>query len=235
LRGVARPGEESRAAAIAVQAIEALPSFGQLKPSRRYGSPVPQPLRRRCGGYRVRSTRAGADRAKKRKYARTDRRTTHQQRRPSADCVYAEIMPRSNCCSDHAEITVEIGEIGPIKLLNRWSLPSLVCDNADQTMQIGGNPARIGRSKTAMRRSRRRQADGASFAIASRPPSAGIQRMQGRVGDDSTLRCRRFKEQCDHEAYERRRHLREGELSEQERNGPDDHSSDGRSDRPEPL
>jgi hypothetical protein len=67
----------------------------QLKPSRRYGSQVPQPLRRRRGGYRLKSTRAGADRAKKRKYARTDRRTTHRQRRPSADCVYAEIMPRS--------------------------------------------------------------------------------------------------------------------------------------------
>jgi hypothetical protein len=41
-------------------------------------------------------------------------------------------MPRSKGCSDHAEITDEIGEIGPIKLLNRRSLPSLVCDNPDQ-------------------------------------------------------------------------------------------------------
>src|SRR5882757_9388273 len=37
------PGEESRAAAIAAQAIEAQQSFGQIKPSRRYGSPVRQP------------------------------------------------------------------------------------------------------------------------------------------------------------------------------------------------
>jgi len=42
-RGVASPGEESRAAAIAAQAIEAQPSFGQIKPSRQYGSPVRRP------------------------------------------------------------------------------------------------------------------------------------------------------------------------------------------------
>jgi hypothetical protein len=33
-RGVASPGEESLTAAIAVQAIEAQPAFGQIKPMR---------------------------------------------------------------------------------------------------------------------------------------------------------------------------------------------------------
>jgi hypothetical protein len=40
---VASQGEESRAAAIAAQAIEPQASFGQIKPSRRYGSPIQQP------------------------------------------------------------------------------------------------------------------------------------------------------------------------------------------------
>ena len=42
-RGVASPGEESLAAAIAAQAIEAQPSFGQIKPSEaRWLAPVRQ-------------------------------------------------------------------------------------------------------------------------------------------------------------------------------------------------
>jgi hypothetical protein len=181
-----KPGEESRAAAIAVQAIEAQPSFGQLKPSRRYGSLVPQPLRRRRGGYRVRSTRAGADRAKKRKYARTDRRTTHRQRRPSADCAYAEIMPRSNCCSGHAEI----GEIGQTKLLNRWSLPSLVCDNADQAMsdqQQCPGPYRA-EQKPRCVGSRRRKADGRQQLLLHLALALRVFNVcKAECGDDSTL------------------------------------------------
>jgi hypothetical protein len=39
-RGAANPGEESLSPAIAAQAIEAEPSFGQINPSRRHASPV---------------------------------------------------------------------------------------------------------------------------------------------------------------------------------------------------
>ena len=69
-------GKKVLAAAIAAQAIEAQPSFGQIKPSRRHGSRVRQPLRRRPGAYRVTSTRGRAHRAKKGKHARADRRAT---------------------------------------------------------------------------------------------------------------------------------------------------------------
>ena len=50
-RGVAIPGEESRSADIAAQAIEAQPVFGQIRPSRGQVRPsAEQHLRRRRGG-----------------------------------------------------------------------------------------------------------------------------------------------------------------------------------------
>jgi hypothetical protein len=85
----ARPaGEESLTDAVASQAIEAQPSFGQIKPWR--GRVVRTPnsiLRRRRGGRRMSRTRGSAFQAKKRKPWRSERTTS----RPDNPCKTATL------------------------------------------------------------------------------------------------------------------------------------------------
>ena len=73
------PGEESLTAAVAAQAIEAQPSFGQIKPSEAAWFARPTALRRRRGGYRVTRTRGRRDRAKQKKAWRSNGRPLHVQ------------------------------------------------------------------------------------------------------------------------------------------------------------
>jgi hypothetical protein len=69
------PGEESLTAAVAAQAIEAEPSFGQIKPSEAAWLARSTALRR-SGGYRMTHTRRHTRRAKEKKPWRTDRGRT---------------------------------------------------------------------------------------------------------------------------------------------------------------
>src|SRR6266478_3147863 len=67
------PGEESRSDAVAAQAIEARPPFGEIKPRR--GRVVRAPnsiLGRRHGGRRMLRTRGGAFQAEEKKLWRTE-------------------------------------------------------------------------------------------------------------------------------------------------------------------
>jgi hypothetical protein len=66
------PGEESLTAVVAAQAIEAQPSFGQIKPSEAAWLAGPTALRRRRGGYRITCTRGQPRRATEKKPWRTD-------------------------------------------------------------------------------------------------------------------------------------------------------------------
>jgi hypothetical protein len=66
------PGEESLTAVVAAQAIEAQPSFGQIKPSEAAWLAGPTALRRRRGGYRITRTRGQPRRAREKKPWRTD-------------------------------------------------------------------------------------------------------------------------------------------------------------------
>jgi hypothetical protein len=71
------PEEESRSAAVASQAIEVQPSFGQIKPER--GRVVRAPnsiLRRRRGGRRVPPARGWTFRAKEKKPWRITKTTS---------------------------------------------------------------------------------------------------------------------------------------------------------------
>src|SRR5215469_2667877 len=75
MRGVASPGEESLSAAIAAQAIEAQPSFGQIEPSgAAWFARSDNYSRRTRGGYRAIRTRGRVHRAKKKKPLRRDGR-----------------------------------------------------------------------------------------------------------------------------------------------------------------
>src|SRR5258708_15366818 len=72
-RGVESPGEESLTGAVAAQAIEAQPPFGEIKPRR--GRVVRAPnsiLGRRHGGRRLLRTRGRAFQAKEKKPWRTE-------------------------------------------------------------------------------------------------------------------------------------------------------------------
>ena len=101
------PGEESLTAAAAAQAIEAQPSFGQIKPSEAAWFARPTALRRRRGGYRVTRTRGRPDRAKQKKAWRSNGRPLHVQppaaQRPIANRVApdgGDASIRSKRCDD---------------------------------------------------------------------------------------------------------------------------------------
>ena len=76
------PGEESLTGAVAAQAIEAQPSFGQIKPSEATWFARSDSTRRRRGGYRMTRTRGQARQAKEKKHLRTDGRHCMSGPRP---------------------------------------------------------------------------------------------------------------------------------------------------------
>jgi hypothetical protein len=76
------PGEESLTGAVAAQAIEAQPSFGQIKPSEATWFARSDSTRRRSGGYRMTRTRGQARQAKEKKHLRTDGRHCMSGPRP---------------------------------------------------------------------------------------------------------------------------------------------------------
>src|SRR5258708_10872451 len=75
-RGVASPGEESLTAAIAVQAIEAQPAFGQIEPMRGQvlAGALNSIFERRRGSYRSVYSRRPVYQAKNEKTWRAERR-----------------------------------------------------------------------------------------------------------------------------------------------------------------
>ena len=126
------PGEESLTAAVAAQAIEAQPSFGQIKPSEAAWFARPTALRRRRGGYRVTRTRGRRDRAKQKKAWRSNGRPLHVQppaaQRPIANRVApdgGDASIRSKRCDDcygdprSAPTAIEIGNGGSSALPGR--------------------------------------------------------------------------------------------------------------------
>ena len=126
------PGEESLTAAVAAQAIEAQPSFGQIKPSEAAWFARPTALRRRRGGYRVTRTRGRPDRAKQKKAWRSNGRPLHVQppaaQRPIANRVApdgGDASIRSKRCDDcygdprSAPTAIEIGNGGSSALPGR--------------------------------------------------------------------------------------------------------------------
>ena len=97
----ASPGEESRSAAVAAQAVEAQPAFGQIKPMRGRGARVRRTAFRRCGSERAVHTRSRAFQAKKRE-------TWRAERRPSPD--------RSGQTSAHGPETIWLASAEEIVL-----------------------------------------------------------------------------------------------------------------------
>lgn len=85
------PGEESRAAAVAAQAIEAQPSFGQIKPGEAVWLARPNSIRaRRRGGCRMSCTIVRAVQAKRKKPWRRKRRV-HPLPNPRANARSCQV------------------------------------------------------------------------------------------------------------------------------------------------
>ena len=106
------PGEESRPAAVAAQAIEAQPSSGQIKPKRGRGSRAEQLLGRRLGQPDGSSARRPACRAKRQRSDRRKRTATPPPNRSSskhlARTLSARLRDASSKCSWRAAFASRI-------------------------------------------------------------------------------------------------------------------------------
>jgi hypothetical protein len=147
------PGEESLTAVIAAQAIEAQPSFGQIKPSEAAWLAGPSALRRRRGGYCITCTRGQPRRATEKKPWRTDGSATARHdlghtalpsravSHPARDAVSVP----SERCDDRPTVTRRRSEIGSaIQPLRRRTAGSTLLGHRRQRNRHAGGDALSG-------------------------------------------------------------------------------------------
>ena len=116
------PGEESLSAAVAAQAIEAQPSFGQIKPWRGRWSRANSILGRRRGGHRMSCTRGRPLRRRKRNRGVEKGGTAcpdpGQHMRPHRRIVSRRAetpaWSRSKRCSDRSRSSVDDQSTAPV-------------------------------------------------------------------------------------------------------------------------
>ena len=154
-------GKKVDPSAVAAEAIEAQPSFGQIKPSEATWFARSDSTRRRRGGYRMTRTRGQARQAKEKKHLRTDGRHCMSGPRPhnaphGGSCRICwrrhpgPIEPLQRPRSGHA-LGIRDRSSRPVEIANRGS-SALPATSADQAMSrrrqcLSGT----GRAESAMR------------------------------------------------------------------------------------
>ena len=157
------PGEESLTGAVAAQAIEAQPSFGQIKPSEATWFARSDSTRRRRGGYRMTRTRGQARQAKEKKHLRTDGRHCMSGPRPhnaphGGSCRIrwrrhpGPIEPLQRPRSGHA-LGIRDRSSRPVEIANRGSsaLPGRRRQRIGRCHAGGNALSGTGRAESAMR------------------------------------------------------------------------------------